>query len=198
MYEAGQDPYCYEGSTVLKNIPDIRDATDLEAFETVSTAQRADEPLPTGHLSVRHYCAVHRHLFQDIYRWAGRYRVTRVGKSDATFCYPENISREMRRLFRALKAQNYLRGLGADDFAQRAAHFLAELNAIHPFREGNGRSQLTFLSVLAVQAGHQLDLDKLRPKRFLLAMIDSFRGEETPLASEIRRLMSGRIRPGKK
>ncbi len=194
MYEAAEDPYCYKGATVLKNIPNIRDAAALEAFEAVSTAQRADEPLPDGRLSVRHYCAIHRHLFQDVYRWAGRYRVIRISKGDSMFCYPEHIPREMRKLFRALAAQNFLRDLSRDDFAVGAAHFLAELNAIHPFRDGNGRSQLTFMSLLAVRARHPLNLERLRPRSFLAAMIKTFHGDEAPLVAELDHLLRGRAR----
>ena len=195
MYDMGEDPYCYKGTTILKNIPNIRDAAALEAFETVSSAQRADEPLPEGRLSAQHYCAIHRHLFRDVYRWAGRYRVSRISKGDATFCYPEHIPREMRKLFRALKARNFLRELPRDDFAAGAAHFLAELNAIHPFREGNGRTQLSFMSVLTARAGHSLNLARLRPRRFLAAMIKSFRGDETPLTAELLDLLRDRSRP---
>lgn len=72
MYDAGADPYCYPGTTVLKNKPDLRAQAALDAFETASTAQRADEPLPSGRLSVTHYRALHHHLFQDVYAWAGK------------------------------------------------------------------------------------------------------------------------------
>jgi cell filamentation protein len=62
------------------------------------------------------------------------------------------------------------------------------LNAIHPFREGNGRAQTIFLALLADRAGHPLDLDKLEPKKFLAVMVSSFKGNERPLAHEIARL----------
>lgn len=148
-YDAIADPYCYPDTTVLKNIPDIRDHTALTEFEAVSTAQRADEPLPDGRLSVRHYQAIQHHLFQDVYAWAGRFRTVRLGKDGSAFCYPEHIAREMQRLFADLKRQRYLKGLSPDAFAAAAAHFLASLNAIHPFREGNGRTQASFLTLLA-------------------------------------------------
>ena len=64
MYDASVDPYCYPGTTILKNIPDLRDSTALEKFEAAMTAQRSDEPLPAGKFSVSHYKAVHHHLFQ--------------------------------------------------------------------------------------------------------------------------------------
>jgi cell filamentation protein len=188
-YDAIADPYCYPGTAVLRNIPDLRDAADLADFEAVSTAQRADEPLPEGRLSVRHYRAIHHHLFQDVYRWAGRFRTVRLSKGESAFCYPENIAREMRRLFADLRRQGHLKGLSADTFASAAAHFLATLNAIHPFREGNGRTQTSFIAVLADRAGHPLDLDRLDPHRFLGAVIDSFRGDEQRLVEEFRRLI---------
>jgi len=90
MYGAVADPYCYQGTTVLKNIPGFRDQDALDRFEAVATAQRADEPLPLGRLDVRQYRLIHRHLFQDVYRWAGRFRTVRT-KVEALFAIP-NIS----------------------------------------------------------------------------------------------------------
>jgi cell filamentation protein len=188
-YDAIADPYCYEETTVLKNIPGIRDATALAEFEAVSTAQRADEPLPQGRLSVRHYQAVHRHLFQDVYAWAGRFRTVRLGKDVSAFCYPENIRREMQHLFSDFRQQNHLRELSPSAFAMAAAHFLATLNAIHPFREGNGRTQTSFLALISDRAGHPLAFERLVPARFLAVMIESFHGDERPLAAEIRQLI---------
>jgi cell filamentation protein len=95
----------------------------------------------------------------------------------------------MRKLFLQLKRQRNLRGLSAEAFAAQAAHFLAELNAIHPFREGNGRAQMTFLALVAGQAGHPFDLERLDPDQFLAAMICSFSGAEEPLARQIRNLI---------
>jgi cell filamentation protein len=188
-YDAIADPYCYRGTTVLRNIPDIRDREALAEFEAVSTAQRADEPLPEGRLSVRHYRAIHHHLFEDVYAWAGKFRTVRLGKEGSALCYPENIGREMRQLFAGLRRQGHLNGLSAEVFAVDAAHFLATLNAIHPFREGNGRTQTSFLMLLADRAGHPLNLDRLVPEQFLDAMIESFHGDERSITEEIRRLI---------
>jgi cell filamentation protein len=189
MYDAVADPYCYPGTMVLKNIPGLRDQGALDEFEGAMTAQRADEPLPRGRLSVTHYRAIHHHLFQDVYQWAGTYRTVRMSKGGSAFCYPEHIVRQMEQLFADLNRQSFFRGLSADDFAAVATRFMAPLNAIHPFREGNGRTQTTFLVLLADRAGHPLDLDKLVPERFLQAMIASFEGNEQPLGLEIRTLI---------
>ena len=152
------------------------------------TFARSEEPLPPGLLSVTHYRAIHHHLFQDVYDWAGRFRTVRLAKDQSAFCFPENIAREMRALFEWLRERRYLRGLDVRRFAREAAHFLAELNAIHPFREGNGRSQLTFLALVAHRAGHPLDLARLDPARMLNAMIRGFGGDEAPLAAILERL----------
>jgi cell filamentation protein len=190
MYDAIADPYCYTGTTVLRNIPGIRDQASLDTFEAISTAQRSDEPIPKGRLSASHYRAIHHHLFQDVYAWAGKFRTVRISKDGSAFCYPEYIAREMKSLFADLKRRRHLRALSRDEFADQAAHFLVTLNAIHPFREGNGRTQMSFLMLLADQAGHPIVPGRINPKSFLAAVIASFKGNERPLTQELRRLIA--------
>jgi cell filamentation protein len=189
VYEVDDDTYCYPGTTVLRNLLDLRTQPELDAFETEITFQRSTELLPAGKLDDRHYRAIHRHLFQDVYEWAGELRSVRISKGGNPFCYPEYIERQLKQLFDTLSEENYFKGLDADAFAAKAAHFLAELNAIHPFREGDGRVQLSFLLLLAENAGHVLDLDRLDPESFMVAMIASFDGEEGPLANLIREFL---------
>ena len=153
------------------------------------TAQRSDEPLPQGRFSIDHYRAVHHHLFQDVYSWAGKFRTVRLAKEGSAFCYPENIERETKKLFASLRAKRQLRNLPRERFACEAATFLATLNAIHPFREGNGRTQLAFLTLLADRAGHPFNLVRLPPDDFLDAMVSSFKGDERPLAKQLLHLI---------
>lgn len=188
-YAATPDPYCYLGSTVLKNLADLRSQESLDEFEHLSVTQRAEEPFPDGRLGVAHYKAVHRHLFQDVYAWAGRYRSIRIAKGTSMFCYPENIAEQMKALFSDLKAKRHLRGVDADAFAHELSSFLSTINAIHPFREGNGRTQMAFAALLAHRAGHPLALDRLEPQKFLAAMIASFAGSERQLKRIILQLM---------
>jgi len=187
-YAAIADPYCYPGTTVLKNRLGLRDQARLDAFEKEVTSTRADEDVPAGRLSYRHYRAVHRHLFQDVYSWAGRVRTVRISKGGNAFCYPEHIDREMR-LFADLKKRKFLRAVSVAEFAEAAAHLLAEVNAIHPFREGNGRTQLSFLKILAERAGHPLAWSIAAPAAILNATVRSFGGDERPLAHIIRGLV---------
>lgn len=180
---------------MLKNRLGLRRQADLSAFEAVSVALRAEEPLPIGRLSSKHYRAVHRHLFQDVYPWAGRYRTVRMSKDRSPFCYPENIARQMTQLFGQLGANGFLHGRDQDGFIEGAAEFLSNLNAIHPFREGNGRTQLTFLTLLTARAGRRIDLTRLAPEDFLGAMITSFFGDEKPLRKQLQAMLSAGVAP---
>jgi cell filamentation protein len=188
MYDAVEAPYCYPGTTVLKNKLNLREQAELDAFEAEITAQRAEEPLPFGRLGYTHYRSIHKHLFQDVYSWAGKIRNVRISKAGSMFYYPGSIDREMRNLFNSLALEKHFRDTGSNDFAAKAAHFLAELNAIHPFREGNGRTQLIFLTLLAETTGHRLKIERLDPEVVMAAMVESFGGDERPLAELILEL----------
>jgi cell filamentation protein len=189
MYDAVADPYCYPGTTVLINKLDLRSQTELDAFEAEITIQRAAEPFPARALGYPSYRAIHRHLFQDVYPWAGKIRTVRISKDGSLFCYPENIDSEMRKLIANLRGSKFFRGLSPEAFSQSVSHFLAELNAIHPFREGNGRTQLALLALVADRAGHPLTLERMNPAAMLTAMVASFHGDEVQLRKLIAALV---------
>jgi cell filamentation protein len=174
---------------VLRNLAGLTDPQELEAFEVLSVTQRSEEPFPDGAFDAAHFRAVHRHLFQDVYDWAGAPRTIRIFKDNSPFGYPETFERELAKLFGGLRDRDYLQGRTAEAFAAGAAHFLGELNAIHLFREGNGRTQTAFLAMLALEAGHPLDLDRVDPRAWMTAMVRSFYGDETQLAAQIRAMI---------
>lgn len=188
-YEVFDDPYCYRGTFVLKNRAGLKEAKRLQAFELEMSSLRADEPLPNGRFGPAHYRAVHKHLFGDVYTWAGRYRTVRTAKGGNVFCYPDNIDKEMTKLFERLRKGALHTPGSPNAFTDAAASFLAELNAIHAFREGNGRAQLAFLRLVSVRAGQAFNLTKLRHGPFLEAMIKSFHGSTGALEAELRRLL---------
>lgn len=188
-YFADDDPYQAAEHPVLRNLPNIADPSALEAFEALSVLQRSEEPFPQGSLDAEHFKAVHRHLFQDVYDWAGQPRTIRIFKDGSPFCYPESFDQELRRIFSWLSKRDYLTGLSLQAFANDAAWFLSELNAVHLFREGNGRAQSAFLAMLAAEAGHPLDFDRLDPEAWMAAMIVSFYNGTDPLAEQIASLI---------
>lgn len=189
-YDAFDDPYAYPGTTVLKNILDLRDPDTLEAFEVEISTLRAEEPLPEGTFDAAHYCAVHHHLFQDVYDWAGQYRTVRTSKGGNLFCYPENIRSRMDELFGGLRGGAHFANRNTEDFITQITLFLGELNAIHPFREGNGRSQLAFVGLFGVTYGRPFDFERIDRTTFLPAMIASYFGNRAPLAAELTNLLS--------
>ena len=93
---------------------------------------------------------------------------------------------------RTPESDKFLDGLEPEEFAEKAAHFLSELNVIHAFREGNGRSQMAFFLLLTDHAGHPINLENFDPDTFLNAMIASFEGDEEPLAAVIQVLVGTR------
>jgi cell filamentation protein len=187
-YDAFDDPYVYRGTTVLRNKLRTRDPDILENFELEMTTLRAEEPFPSGKFNAAHYRQVHHHIFQDVYSWAGSYRTVRTAKGGNPFCFPDNIPTQLDLILNALDGGAALENLTMDQFVTAAAELLANLNAIHAFREGNGRCQLSFLALLAARVGHPLKLENIRQDAFLRAMIESFAGRTHSLESELRHL----------
>ena len=147
--------YCYPPDyTVLRNRLDIRDAPALEAAERELVAQRLLEPVPTGDFDLTHLKAIHRHLFQDVYAWAGDIRTVEIAKGESRFQPTRFIAAGMADVHRRIVAAEYFRGSEPDGFAEGAGPVLGDVNHVHPFREGNGRTQLQYLKQLAARAGH--------------------------------------------
>jgi cell filamentation protein len=184
-YGAFDDPYLYPGTAVLRNLLDIRDARALESYEVEISRLRSWERLPEGNFDPAHYCAVHRHLFGDVYAWAGQYRTVRIAKGETMFCYPENIAAQMDELFCGIEGGARFRDVTPEEFVTRLARFLAELNAIHPFREGNGRTQLSFAGLIGAAFDQPLQLQRVRQRTFLPAMVASFAGDLAALVAEL-------------
>lgn len=190
-YALQDDPLCYPGTQVLMNRAGLHDQDQLDQFEHLMFLTRAEEPLPPGNLDFVHYKAIHQHYFQDVYDWAGKPRSIRTGKGGNWFCYPEFIDIEMERVFTQLADEGHLANVRSrQEFAVRASQYIADVNAIHPFREGNGRCQLTLLSILSDLAGFPMDEDQIDPPALMTAMIASFAGDLGPLAEAIL-IMSG-------
>ena len=185
-YDVAEDPLCYPDTGVLRNKANLTDQDELDQFEQLMFLTRSEEPLPAGALDYAHYRAIHHHFFQDVYNWAGQPRQIRTAKSGNWFCYPEYIDTEMKRIFRELSEENHLADTNSlQDFATRAAHYIADINAVHPFREGNGRCQLTLLDILMQVAGLEMVEDEIDEAEFMEAMIASFAGDEDPLVNAI-------------
>jgi cell filamentation protein len=157
-------------------------------YASARLLQLSEKPLP-GHFDILHLRAIHRHIFQDVFPWAGDFREVMTSRSGSFgFPPPQYILPSLETLFTALKAERHLKNLDPGTFALRAGHYLGELNAIHPFREGNGRAQREFLRSLALHAGHPLTWANLTPEENNEASRISFAtGDNAQLTALIRK-----------
>ena len=187
------DIYCILGSSVLKNKAGITNQDLLDEYEADFTAVRILEFAHTpveGNFDLTHLCKIHEYLFQDIYEWAGEIRSVDIIRGDSRFCNVWQIQSYSNTVFSALAAEDFLNKLEPTSCACRLAHYLSEINAIHPFREGNGRVQRLFISQLAKQAGYTLDYSALGQDEIYPVMQAAFLGNEQPLADLIFKIIT--------
>jgi cell filamentation protein len=186
-----QDPYLDSESGVLHNRLGIRDASTLVQVEADITLAAAvlltENPLP-GVYDLEHLRAFHRALFKDIYDWAGELRTVQIARTEP-FCLPQFLDSAATDIFAAIRKDRYLRGLDRAGFLDRLAHHLGEVNALHPFREGNGRAQRAFFAQLARQAGWTVRWTRLQRDENDAASRASLRGDVRPLRTLLDRLV---------
>ena len=168
------DPYRDPQTGVLINTLGIKNDRDLARAEYTIThlllAELGMTPI-AGTFDLPHLEAIHRHLFSDIYAWAGQTRTVNVGKRDpddprwmSTFAPANRISEGVHATHQFLSERNQLKGLTQKEFTTALAATYVTLNYLHPFPEGNGRSSLTMLAQLAREAEYRLDYTKIRPQ----------------------------------
>jgi cell filamentation protein len=178
------DVYQYQNSTVLKNIPGIKDEVELAAFEKLAVAKRLEDV----YLFVEHelinlilWQNIHRIMFQDIFTWAGQLRSVQMSKGATVFAFPEHIESEAMRLFSAFSAENNLNGLNKQQFCNRMAYYFSELNVLHPFRDGNGRAQRLLFEIISTRANYEISWWKTTPKIYIDAVIAGYHQNFSPL-----------------
>jgi len=184
------DPYLYPGTAILRNKLGIIDAARLDMAERCLVVERITEGVPNGRFDLAHLRTIHRHLFQDLYDWAGELRTVEIAKGGNQFQFRRFIETGMADINRRLEKARFLRGLSPAAFAEAAGTILGDVNYVHPFREGNGRTQLFYLEQLAAKAGHPIDLRRIDPKRWNEASWTAHGGDYTPMGEEIRRVLS--------
>ena len=145
--------------------------------------------MPASDFDLAHLKAIHRHLFQDVYAWAGDVRTVEIAKGKSRFQPRRFIAAGMADIHRRIVAAEYFRGSDADGFAEGAGPVLGDVNHVHPFREGNGRAQLQYLKQLAARAGHAIDLTRIDRVAWLDASRRSNAGDHAAIARCIRQAL---------
>lgn len=160
VYTTVQSIYCYPDSNVLKNKLNIRDLRELkdveEKFVAIKQLVLLQKPIP-GRFTINHLLRIHRFLFEDVYPFAGHIRREQISKGETLFFPPDLIKLELRRVFGEIHETGMLQEKKPQSQIQHLSHVMAELNIIHPFREGNGRSIREFIRCMAQVYGLTLN-----------------------------------------
>lgn len=183
--------YCYEGTDILVNKFDCRDdkmlATIERAYSSARQAQLNKTPIQ-GEFDFEHLKAIHFYLFQDVFYWAGKIRTVAIAKGNL-FCLPQYIESYGNEIFSKLKRENYFKGYEKGHFIDSITELLGDINALHPFREGNGRTQREFIRCLGLANGYGFRWDTVDPKENIIASYESVNGDNTKLRSIIARIV---------
>jgi cell filamentation protein len=188
-----EDPYSDPVTGVLYNKLGLGTAAGLEAAEreiTHAALILVDESPVSPSYDLPHLQEIHKRIFGDIYEWAGQIRTVAIAKG-AMFCLPQYIDSSAAVIFGELRDEDCLRGLRRDAFVGRLAHYLGEVNALHPFREGNGRTQRAFFGQLTRDAGFTLAWQHLDPARNVKASAAIMRGDPEPMREMLDALTRG-------
>ena len=170
---------CYPGTSCLMNKFDIRDAQKLDELESsivygkLALLQHA--PI-TCSFDFAHYKRIHQFLFCDLYDWAGQIRDVDLFKKGTAFVPASDIERCANALFGRLQAFRP-ENLSRREIIENIADFYNTLNMLHPFREGNGRTQRVFFTQWVTQKlGWHLDLASTNPDELMIATIYAAQG----------------------
>ncbi len=189
--EAG---YFVETGDVLSNKLGISDAAELEKAEYAITDDKIGQAIVDEHAKVFEFdylLHLHKLLFEDIYDFAGKIRTVNISKPDSPvpFCYVDFIPLEAQRIFGELAQDKYLVGVDQPEFSQKLAYYASELNALHPFREGNGRTTRLFLLLMCRNAGYLIDFSIASRRAILYADTEAFAGNLQPLQDLYRQIV---------
>ncbi|MBR3994730.1 MAG: Fic family protein [Clostridia bacterium] len=176
VYTTTQSIYCYPNSNVLKNKLNITDNSILKTAEEEITLIKQMELLKNpikGNFTKAHLMNIHKFIFEDIYSFAGKLRREQISKADTMFYPPNLIDRELDKVFAKIKEKNMLRESNEEKVFDNLAYVMAELNIIHPFREGNGRSIREFIRLMAKRMGYDVNWGNVDKEELLSASIQS-------------------------
>lgn len=175
----GDDEYIDPDTGILRNKLDITTQQELDVaeagFAALAMAELAFHPLqePKSGPDFSYLLAIHGKIFGDVYDWAGSIRNVDISKGSTRFANHQFIKGEGIRLTKELASLNWLRGMSHEEFADKAAFYFGELNSLHPFREGNGRTLREYVRYIAERAGHELTWAGLDREEMTRASIHS-------------------------
>ena len=170
---------CYEGTTCLINKFGITDETKLSEVEadiTFAKASKLEENPIDGKFDIEHYKAIHRYLFEDLYDWAGQFRTINISKKGTKFVKTDELENLCVKCFDRIKSSNYFRNISFESFVENIVDLYCTLNMLHPFREGNGRTERIFIAQLIRLNGYDIDFSEIDSDYMIIATIQAAQG----------------------
>ncbi|MFU0515920.1 Fic/DOC family protein [Gardnerella vaginalis] len=188
------DPYLIPHTRVLKNKLNVQTQEDLDFFENDLVSVRSYklyENLPHAEGTVKQLQWIHHYLFQDVYDWAGQIRTIDMTKGGGEPFHPlEYMGVGIRYCEQTLKNDNLLQGLSIDEFISKLSVNYNNFNVLHPFREGNGRTQRVFWDIVARDAGYHCDWGLITQRVNDKASIQAKDINDTKLLEEMFRIIT--------
>jgi len=189
----GSESYCYPKTSILKNKLGIKDDNALTIAEREITSLKLlklfNMPI-INEFNFETLCKIHKFIFEDIYEWAGQIRRGDfLSKGNSIFCRGSYIAENAKIIFENIIKENNLLGLSKSEFIKRMAYYMGEINALHPFREGNGRTAREFFRQLSLNAKYTLDFSKTEKKELLTADIEAFNGKYDKLINILEKII---------
>lgn len=169
---------CYPGTVCLINKFDIRDEKKLAILEAQITFAKSvmleTSPL-VGNFDFDHYKQIHAFIFCDLFDWAGQIRTVDISKKRTRFLTASEIPEVAQACFAKVK-NGYFDNLSFDEFSKRIAEFYRDVNYIHPFREGNGRTQRIYFAQLIRHYGYDINFSEVDTDELMIATIQAAGG----------------------
>lgn len=170
---------CYENTACLINKLDIRDEKVLSSIEAkislAKIAMLSEHPI-NGNFDFDHYKAIHKFIFEDLYNWAGQKRTVNISKKGTDFVNAQDIDEMSDKIFSRLKNLNYFQNQDFETFVENIVDFYCTTNMLHPFREGNGRTQRVFLQQLIRKNGYEINFSDFDSDLLMIATIQAANG----------------------
>ena len=169
---------CYEGTTCLVNKIGIRDEkklAEIEAQITFAKAVMLEETPIDDDFGFEHFKKIHEFLLCDLYEWAGQVRTVDISKKRTKFLDAASVESIGTKCFAKVR-EGYFENLPFDEFVKRIAEFYNDVNYIHPFREGNGRTQRIYFTQLIRHYGYDINFADVDTDELMIATIQASSG----------------------
>lgn len=170
-----EDEY-YPDTTILINKLNLKTELEIQEAEKQLLEKCIEYYLRKIH-NIKHFdsillCSIHKKFLSRLYNWAGQYRTVNISKENIRFAVPKYIHSSMDDFDKKIKNDDYLLTNDIDWFIGKLAYYKCELIAIHPFREGNGRTIRLFCDLIAIKNGYKA-FEYSTSKNFIKKYIDA-------------------------